>query len=373
LWLTQEDPTTGGARFLSFMSPSELYGRGKGGMMPRKTKAQEPETVEEFLQAGTDGILTDQTGRAVYYSQYLNPAFAEFVTTHDLTKPATLAAFDPNTPFEDGLLELKVSWKIVADGEDVGSFFTTEADIDLLANKGGHIVTDPSRTEKVKLALVGFHIGGRVNGHPELIWASFEHVENAPNVPENPTPETVISDRNWTFYKAGTAYKDCNVNPANSPELKLDEATQILSPITQVCRLYEFGNDPSDPVNKQDSIKTNDANIALLNDEVMAKLKQAGDVWANYREVGAIWFLESDNLAPDLPLADDSRLTGSFKLSNATIETFTQSQSTMNNCFRCHNTAQHFPPATSMNPMPGLDLNVSRIIVNGYFWSQEAP
>lgn len=373
LWLTQTLEETNQPRFLSFMSPADLFGVGLSGEgVPRMGKSALPETLNEFMQAGTDGILTDQTGQPVYYTQYLNREFADFVTQNQLTNPDTLVAFDPATPFPIGALELKASWKIVQEGEDSSRFFTMQADVNLLANKDGQIVIDPTKVRNVTLALVGFHIGGRVNNHPEMIWATFEHIDNAPNVPPNLQPSDPVSNMDWTFFKAGTPYRNCNLNPANSPDLSLDETTQTLRPITQVCRLYQFGNNPDQPPDRKDRIQTNDQNIELLNNEVRARLTEEGDVWRHYMEVGAIWFQSDNALEPNDSLATDKLLTGSLKLSNATIETFTQTQSTMNNCFRCHNTEQRFPPTASLNPLPGKDVNISHIIVNGFFWTQKA-
>ena len=369
LWLTQE--VDGQPRFLSFASPQSLLGMQQRGMLPRMTKSATPESFEEYLQAGTDGILVDQQGRAVYYSQYLNATLTDFINDNGLTDPAKVRAMNPTLQFpitdKKGSLELKVSWKIVAEGEDVSDMFTMTTEVAKLVNQGGKIVIDLSQTEQVEVALVGFHIGGIVNGHPEMIWATFEHKDNAPNVPAKYEPHTVISDQDFTFYKAGTTYANCNRNPASSSLLKLDEATQILSPITQVCRQYEFGNDP----NSTDSgIETNDANIASINADV-AKQMAADDVWRNYFEVGAIWFLDGSKLKPGLNLEDDKLLTGSLRLSNATIETFTQTQSVLNNCFRCHNTQQEFPPNMSLDPLPATDINISHAFQNIYFWSQE--
>lgn len=372
LWLTQQWGDS--PRFLSFQSPHSLLGMDSRSMMPRMTKSPIPETFDEYLQAGTDGILVDHNGRAVYYSQYINPAFVNFITKHRLTNPEVVQNFNPDMPFDIGTLELKASWKIVANSEDSSGFFTMQSSVNRLVNKGGKIVIDSNSSQKVRVALVGFHIGGVVNGHPEMIWATFEHKANAPNVPEKPAPDTLVSDRSWLFYTANTRYAECNVNPADSPALKLKERTQILTPITQVCRQFEFGNDPNHPEGKRESMKRNDNNIETLNTDVHAKLA-ADDVWRNYHEVGAIWFLKTNQLKPGLSLATDGigtqhELTGSLKLSNSTIETFTQTQSTMNNCFRCHNTMHRFPPKATLDPLPALNLNISHAFVNIYFWSQ---
>ncbi|WP_444998212.1 hypothetical protein [Aliikangiella sp. IMCC44359] len=368
LWLTQEVDNQ--PRFLSLVSPQSLLGMTHRGIMPRMTKSATAETFDEYLQAGSDSILVDHNGRAVYYSQYLNSDFVNFINENKLTDPTIVQKFDPNTSFPNGAFELKATWKIVAPGEDVSEFFTTKTTINKLVNKDGKIVVDINQTEEVMVALVGFHIAGVVEGHPEMIWATFEHKLNAPNVPPNPTPETIVSKESSTFYTANTKYADCNVNVANSSKQKLDEKTQKLSPITQVCRQFEFGNDPKNPKDRIARMAENDSNIKQLNDSVHRKLGTKG-VWSNYYEVGAIWFGVIDGLKPNMSLDTDEVLTGSLKLSNATTETFTQVQSTQNNCFRCHNTAQRFPPKTTLNPLPGLNINISHAFVNIFFWSQE--
>ncbi len=373
LWLTQD--FKGKPRFLSFQSPQSLLGMSSRSVQSHLSRSGKPAALDEYLQAGTDGILVDHKGRAIYYSQYVNTVFADFIKKNNLTNPASVQKFNPDQSFDISTLELKASWKIVAKGEDVSDFFTMNTRVKKLVNQGGKIVVDEKSSEKVKVALVGFHIGGVVKGHPEMIWATFEQKSNAPNVPANPTPATVVSDKDWLFYTANTRYADCNVNPADSPALTLNEKTQVISPVTQVCRQFEFGNDPDNPVQKKDDMKTNDDNIASLNKDVHQYL-QSGDVWKNYYEVGAIWFLNQNQLKPGLSLATDGigtdqELTGSLKLSNATIETFTQTQSTMNNCFRCHNTEQRFPPISTLDPLPALNINISHAFVNIYFWSQQ--
>jgi len=368
LWLTQE--VNGEPRFLSFASPRSLLNLEEADASPLTRKPAGAVSLDEYLQAGTDGILVDQNGRSIYYSQYLNPVFVDFINSNSLTNPETVRSMDPATtfPIQDnrGAMELKVSWSVVQEDDDVSNKFTTSAEIAKLVNRDGNIVIDYSQTEQIELALIGFHIGGIVNNHPEMIWATFEHMDNAPNVPPELGLGSPVSDQDFKFYKANTTLENCNINPASSNRLRLDESTQTLTPITEVCRLYEFGNQSGvDP--------TNDANIASLNRQIQGQLTQNNDVWANYREIGAIWFLDGSNLQPGLSLTTDQLLTGSVSLSNSTIETFTQRQSTMNNCFRCHNTTQEFPPETGrdLDPLPATNLNISHAFKNIYFWAQE--
>ncbi len=388
LWLTQDyPPGSGQPRFLSFTTPNQLFPDSDVGVLsPRMGKSQKPETLDEFLQAGTDGIMTDQTGRPLYYSQYVDPNFVDFVTTNGLTDPKRLLEFDSTKNFPNGTMELKVSWKVVHATDDTSRFFTMNADVYPLANRRGTIVIDTTSVRSETLALVGFHVVGRVQGHPEMIWATFEHKDNAPdiftyqNIHSPIGMEETVSITNHTFYAANTLRRDCNINTASSPVRKLDEVSQKITPITQVCRRYEYGNLPSDTTFGQkvaNSIIQNDGNVASLNAHVLSKLG-ADDVWSNYYEVGAIWFNKRDALEPDKSFGDlcvdggtdcvdssGARLIGSLRLSNSTIETFTQSASAMENCFRCHNTSQRFH--LGKTALPGKNINISHIIVNAHF------
>jgi hypothetical protein len=232
-----------------------------------------------------------------------------------------------------------------------------------------------------------------------MIWATFEPRSNAPNVEPGTRPTDIVSTEDYSFYTANTEYTNCN-DPSG---VTLNEATQKLSPVTQVCRQYKFGNAKNDPststvpdgTNPENqyaldnnlnnsilsNITTNTENIVSLNTIVWERLD---DVFANYREVGAIWFAGKKRLEPGMYLTTDlgkgpkgepnQLLIGSLKLSNATIETFTQLASAQENCFRCHNTVGVTNPKGEADGIVGLkamNLNISHAFLNMYFWSQE--
>lgn len=373
LWLTQT--VAGGVlRFDAMPGPDALNGK------PGNTAALSPFTrlsqqlgkpIDEFLQAGPDGILVDQKGRVVYYSIYINDTFLEFTTKNGLSDPATLAAFDPNTAFPVDTLTLKAAWKIVQPGEDTSRFYTRKATVNKLINQNGKITLGPD-TEDTTVALVGFHIAGTVQNHPEMIWASFEHVDNAPDLSvevAKAQPNDIVSPKDWTFYKAGTPFKNCNINAAGAQILKLDAATQILSPSTEVCRVYPYGSGPD----KADNAN----NIKSINASAQA---QVDGVWKNYFEVGAIWFNANNALKPNCSFLPgslqcgtngQSLLTGSTHLSNAVIETFTQTQSAQDNCFACHNTLQETATSPALKALPGKNVNISHVLVKHYFQAQQ--
>jgi hypothetical protein len=371
LWLTQD--VNGAPRFQSM--PADGIETPPGVADPLIGRAPKAREIRIIDQAGPDGILVDQSGHAVYYTIHSDSIFGDFITQNGLLDPTTLRAFDPKTPFPVGSLTLKAAWKIVNPGEDVSTFYTRQAEVALLTEKNGKITValdenGKPKTKTMQLALVGFHIAGTVTGHPEMIWATFEHMRNAPDLPEpmdKMKPDATVSDKAWTFYKKDTKFKDCNVNSAGAGALKLDEQAQTLSPVTEVCRMVAYGGGKS----------SNVANIVTINKSVHAQLK---DLWKNYFEVGAIWFSSPDALEPNCTFQPGALecpaekgqpiLTGSTHLSNTTVETFTQTQSTQDNCFACHNTVQVSATNPTMQSLPGLDVDISHVLINQYFEAQ---
>jgi len=375
LWLTQD--VGGQPRFLS-MSADGIGGVADGTLDPLIGRSQQARTLELIDQAGPDGVLVDRNGRAVYYSIHSNDVFGDFIASHNLKNPSVLRAFSPTAEFPVGSMTLKAAWKVVQPNEDVSSFYTRQAQIVKLGMRKGKIVTT-GETETQTVALVGFHIGGTVNHHPEMIWATFEHQSNAPDLPrpmQEMQPNDIVSGKDWTFYQANTPMKQCNVNAAGSGMLTLNAQTQTLSPVTQVCRMVPYGGQKPCPPGATDC---NIPNIVSMNTSVQSQLD---GVWKNYFEVGAIWFNQLDALQPDCTFQPGSALecvpatgkspllTGSMQLSNSTIETFTQVQSTQSNCFACHNTTQVIAPDPGMASLPGLNVNLSHVLINEYFQAQ---
>lgn len=181
------------------------------------------------------------------------------------------------------------------------------------------------------MALVGFHLVFATPKHKEMIWAIFEHVANAPNGPckagvSTPPPKPYTT---WTFNNP--AITDCeNVN-AWPPDPSKPPPTQPPFPVTQAVRVSPFGGD------------SNIATINALNQSV-ASLLPANSVWQNYFLVGAIW---TDGTLPA------KKQFGSTSLSNATMETFTQSM--IPNCFGCHDTFTTNRPAFTISHAVGRD------------------
>ncbi|WP_133840820.1 hypothetical protein [Pelagimonas phthalicica] len=199
----------------------------------------------------------------------------------------------------------------------------------------------------VALALVGMHVVGSVKGHPEMIWATFEHVNNAPSVPyeyngttpcATETGHCIYSDMahqtggSWLFSNGTTDTPNVmTAEVAASGNIKATSGNTIVP--TNAVRETPFGN----PTTAYDGAPTTpsaaDKNTMLisLNKQVMGlfKKKDGSDPRANYFLSGSVW--TDGTQWPNSP-TDMSTTLGSTKLANTTAETFTQDQG----CFNCH-------------------------------------
>jgi hypothetical protein len=356
LWLTEE-VGEGTLRFQTLFSEEALA--------PETPNAKN-EDLHLVFQAGSLGILVDQSGRATYTEIFINDVYRDFVQHNKLYDPDVLKNFDSKTTFPVGSLSLKASWKLLENGEAPKGRYTTRADVRKLATQDGKIVILPKGEvqKNVPVALVGLHIAIVVEGHPEAIWATFEHVDNAPNMYAGQTMDAEISERDYTFYKAKTLAKDVNQN--NAPIIRLDAATQLLSPVTQVARQYPYGGGSS----------SNQNNIASINQSVAAGMTSS--VWKNYMEVGAVWLLGEvvDNvlvpkenvLVPNWSpkVKTSPSITGSTTLSSSVIETFTQNVSSQNDCFSCHNTMALTDVPADRSILPGKNVSTSHVLLQRY-------
>ena len=92
---------------------------------------------------------------------------------------------------------------------DTVTNFTTKALIHPLTCQGGGnicmggaVVIDRTKAESVTVALIGLHVVGVVEDHPEFVWATFEHEDNAP---DRLDVERGALASAYTFYRPGCA------------------------------------------------------------------------------------------------------------------------------------------------------------------------
>ena len=258
-------------------------------------------------QAGTQDVLIDQMGQVVYYEARVNETYYNFIKDNGLSTKEGLDGASADQDFPVGAVELKTSWRVVATGgetfiEDAASRFYT---IDAYIQPPGKT---PACVEDATLALVGFHVVGRVEGHPEFIWATFEQRDNAPNCDETPVsgPGPLAA---WSFYSSGT---DCKVSGTCNVGTR-----DVTSTPSEVCRVHASGGGDSE----------NLGNIRALNESVHEQMAD-DSVWQNYELVGAVW-TNNGQLPP-------TNLKGSTDLANTSLESFAFAAT--GSCFSCHST-----------------------------------
>jgi hypothetical protein len=346
-----QNDKTGQPIFLSLPTYDDLVSGNPARMAvgPRtltlKPRNQKPKSTGSVHQA-SGGVLVDQNGRAVYYATHMDPIY--FAFTQKYFGPNNYKNASPTLTYPLNATVFKTSWRIVQAGEDTSKVFTTKATIDLLESDGKGGVKLSGKTQSdVTVALVGMHVVGVIKDHPEFAWATFEQVDNAPDLPDGMDPRSPnpVSAQNFTFYKGGTPANDSNVASTN---LKIDPNTQVISPITNVFRRFEYG----------DASAMRVADIVSMNRHSQSEIRgrkgaKVNTVFANYRLIGTTWILAGTLKPGDGNMASEA--IGSIGLANSTLETFVQGVG--NNCFGCHDTS-------GGSGYPGKDINLSHIILS---------
>jgi hypothetical protein len=198
------------------------------------------------------------------------------------------------------------------------------------------------------------HVVGSTAGHPEMVWATFEHAGNTP----------IASYQ----YNSTSGLK--TVNPSSFPWLFANSsatsgfniAHMQFNPGTPntIQALTSFTISPSDtersePWGIDGSNAGSNTEVISMNSHVLSMLA-SGDVRGNYVMTGATWTPFGSNpvpvaLPPHCPNPNNG--VGTNLLANTTMETYQQGSS---NCFSCHTNFCSAPNATTdiSHVFPGL-------------------
>jgi hypothetical protein len=360
LWLTQgASGGTGTPNFMGFADPIDLFvpnpppypGRSTTGelleFMPRDRKDDETINIDAISQAGTNNILIDGSGHPVYYIIQIDSTWYNFARSNGYNQLARrLAAPDTqNFPVVGpGTIELKSSWRVAQVGDSVlipnaaTRFVTTRANIAPVSVSGGKFVVDTANPVQATMALVGMHVVGTVPNHPEFIWATFEHVDNAPTCAGTPAGNTNPSTgQPWSLY-TGNGNCRSSFGPCNKGQ---GVSGASFRP-TPVCQLNPWGDTSSTSPNAQ--------NIQSINASVAAQLPASRALMRNYVLVGGQWTFPG-GLPAITTRGQPTNIRGSSKLANTSMESFTQ----LTNCFGCHN------PTPSSGDFNAKNIAVSHV------------
>lgn len=330
-------------------------------------RVNKQQDIGEVAQAGSAGVLLSQfpgkPGSLVYYGIHSNDVYAYFRTgivnedpeilqlvnypntSADLMKVEVYATAFNGTTFADPqalVMELKTSWVDVNAVADPSQFITVSAEVpSYTPNADNTVWTLNPNTEIKELAMVGVHIVATVNGHPEMVWATFEHASNTPAATYSYTAtdgstKTVDfnSSGDWIFIETGGSDQNTNVECA---ELDATTGNLVLAQTnganncpqieaSNTIQQYPWGSPPDTAA----ASITNNTLLLSTNTTVLPQLSALGDIRANYLQIGGIW--TSGGVIPQETGYSDSLLRGSLSLVNSTMETFVGGS----HCFSCH-------------------------------------
>ena len=299
-------------------------------------------------QATGDVLLTQPLGQSlVYYTIVVNDVYAYFLTGNK-TGGITPAATDfPNTPagltavtnyasskgvtFPDPnalTVEVKMSWVDASTLPSSANYVTVSAIVPTY-NTTNPTAWIPTGTKNMTLALVGVHVVATVLGHPEMIWATFEHFGNTPSAAYTYTNST---SANQTIAQNSTGtWLFCQPNcptgsTFNSSHAKLSGDNIVgFPPGAAITPSNTLRSNPWGlPGTAVASIGSN-TQLVSINHSVLSQLL-AGDMRANYFMLGATWTIGG---APP----STGTQVGTNVLANSTMETYVQG---VTNCFSCH-------------------------------------
>jgi len=336
-------------RFMTFPTPDELLSpeqnAGTERARPLKLAARSLVFHNSFSE-GTGAIveadgnmLVAQNGYPVYASVHMNPSYFN-TAKKNLIVNGGYESQPQDSTFEVGAGVFKATWLRLADGEQppVGAYYITQAEVPVLAEKviPGRVTIEPvpGKFVTVRVALIGLHVVGHTENHPEFLWGTFEAKMNSPATADNTfTPSPSRSDpKSYTLYKANTPFSAVNL-AIIPPKLRLDPNTQKITPVTNAVLENRTGgeNQPGGP-----------GNVLYLTTQAQGQIAQfkavPQRVFANYNLIGTVWMkAKSYNLK-----SNQTDAIGSVDLANVTAETFVQNakntpMKNVVNCFNCHN------------------------------------
>jgi hypothetical protein len=392
LWLTSPAPESyGGRGERVYDSPTFYTVLADGTLIPNQKgffhhfglrKAKPINTADGQADGSGNGnaALMGQGDKVVYYSMHVNDVYAYFAK-QNLPLPATYSLQFPTTqtqldaiqqyaksqgvkkPFPDAnalTIEVKIAW-VEASGLDKRKYVTMEAEVPTFHRSEDNAVWAQTGKKKTLLAMVGVHIVGSVAGHPEMIWATFEHDTNAPDAEYayvNASGTTVTHaqeiPQNMLFAANGSTgpFNQEHMRgvgiAADPTALSLVRLGNFAVTPSDTLRRYPWGANDQAPNPVVLSAAASNTEVISINNNVRGMLK-ADDVRRNYLFIGATW--TNGGAAPSvmpLPPGGTSNQVGTSSLANTMMETYVTVKNNLNNCFACH-TGQQGTSVTSPN------------------------
>jgi hypothetical protein len=211
-----------------------------------------------------------------------------------------------------GAIEVKAAWLPLADPSLYSRYLTAQT----------VIVNPDGSCRSAVVGLVGLHIIHKTPNAQQLAWATFEHVDNDPDINQ---------------VKAGGlpafTYYNPSCNPATDP--------YKCAVNTQPAACGTATTPPCNYAAPMQVVRSNPlpANVVALNSYVQNLIQQAnpGSVFRNYRLVNVMWPNRNTTITPGAvtPLTDGNAQPPLSQggLANTTLETYFQTTAV---CLTCH-------------------------------------
>jgi hypothetical protein len=318
-------------------------------------------------QATGDSLLS-QAKSLVYYTVAVNDVYAYFLTGNktggitpaltefpnsaaDLTAVQHFASTKGVTfPDSNALtVEVKMSWVDASTLPSSANYVTVNATVPNY-NTTNPDQWVPSGTKNITLALVGVHFVATVLGHPEMIWATFEHFGNTPGAAYTYTTASSGNKTNpqdstgtWLFCASncpvGSSFNNSHAQLGAAGVINGAPSGSAVTP-SNTLRSSPWGL----PGTAAGSVSSN-TQIVSINHSVLSQLAP-GDMRANYFMLGATWIFNGLK-----PSANGAQQVGTNVLAISTMETYVQGSS---NCFTCHNDLGQAQGMLGTGPDSGL-------------------
>jgi hypothetical protein len=232
---------------------------------------------------------------------------------------------DQDSPGTMGAVMLKVAWKVLGKADDASKFHTVVGLIYTAAHDGKR-ATCLDRT----LGLVGFHVGHKTSHEPQWIWTTFEHVANAPELPDIAARRD--RGRRFNFYSPGSN-RPLNELPPQPWDPSIEPFPNGFK--SQIARVTPL---------TRDTRKLN-ASFQLLQGAGAGEGRLKGSVWENYMLISTQWPTDA------MSRTDPTGAPAPTYLANTTLETYSQGTTPLSSssCMACHNNAatRHDPAIAS--------------------------
>ena len=347
-------------------------------------------------QAGGNGVLVSQQNSVIFYQTIVNDVYAWYLTGRKTpggispyyygcqpigsclfqygnfpTSQSDLQAIESFSQSHGGpaifpdanalAVEAKLSWVDASTLPNKGQgYVTAQANVPVY-NTSNPTNWTPAGTKLATVALVGVHVVGSVNGHPEMVWATFEHQANTPLATYQYTSggQTVTVNQNtsgtWLFSANGaSAPYNAELAQYKSPNIVATTSANI-GP-SNILREKAWGTASNGQPNQEDlTPAAANTEIISINTNVRTMLNAAGastDPRYNYLMIGSTWTFGGDQPTGQYPANESPAMQqqycssqtcnviGTSMLANSTMETYHQGGDTTYqtgiNCFVCH-------------------------------------